>query len=266
MTSGWSWLTPGAFALILLSAVPGFSHFCIMGRRITGTILFLSTAASLLLAGWLYNTQFADWMLWSALSISMWSMFAAADHMRPSPRRPADRFLATAGLCMLIVALYAGGYLGLRLAISPVANVISIQIGVPGSRLDAGDTVLVVRRDQYARGEVVVSQVNWQGREIPTIGRIIGMPGDILTLSDRLYVNGHTVPVTLPPPAGQDPNNPTLPEGRIQLKRNQYWVMPQFNMSPSPQSLLEAGQTKGTEMTGRVSAVINPAHHRRWVR
>lgn len=264
-TTGWSWLTPGAFGLIVLSAIPGFPQAFIMRCGFAGLTLFLAAMASLLLGACFYKTAFCDWMLWSVLALSAWSMLSAADYIRPGSRVGRDRYLALAGLCMLVVSIYAGGYLTLRLALSPVVSIVRLQVPLPGCGLQAGDSILTTRRSDYRRGDVIVAQVRWQDYAVPNAGRIIGMPGDVLTLRDRLYVNGRPVEARLPQPLRQDEPVPAYEEGRIRLKANQYWVAPAFNVSPSPQELLDTGRISRDDISGRVSAITGPAHRRRWI-
>lgn len=167
---------------------------------------------------------------------------------------------------MLILALYAGGYFVLRLALSPVAMTVRVNMTVANSGLDQGDTALILRRGPFHRGETVLGQIRWQGYNAPAIGPLIGMPGDRLVLSDRLYVNDRPCKVALPRLVGEyNANRPYSARefAQIRLGRDQYWIMPNFNAAPGPQTILETGVVRLSDMTGRVIAVTAPAPHRK---
>jgi len=124
----------------------------------------------------------------------------------------------------------------LTLVLSPFTSVVRVVGEVPSNTVKPGDT-LMLWRSPPARGDVIVGEASWRGWDEPTISTVLAVPGDRVLISDRLYINGRPVAVSLPPLGNPDQGSPR-PYSEAEscsktLGANEYWILPNFNAAPA---------------------------------
>lgn len=266
--SPWAWLTPRSFAMIMLSAIPGLGHIYLLNKKRVGRFMLLGSLAAVAVAAVLIRTPICDLLLYCVLSCSMFSMFAATDRLRGGSKHPDERLRAWVGIGLLVVCFYLGSYVTLRVALDPVLGFVQVLEGVQTQVVRPGDSLLLLRRGTFGRGDVVVAT----SQGAPIVGPIIAASGDHLVIGDRIYVNGRPVspgPQAMGEAVGQgahymdgQPYSPGQSAGRT-LARGEYWVAPNFNYVPDAQAELAAGTIHSDNIIGRVVAITGPPSQRR---
>ncbi|MCL5105041.1 MAG: S26 family signal peptidase [Armatimonadetes bacterium] len=264
----WAWLTPRAFGLILLSAIPGFAHVYLVGQRLIGGWLFALSVAMLALAAVLIKSPVSNWLLYCIVGLSMFSMSAGIDELRGGRRDIRGRLQAWIGIGLMVFSLYLGGYWTLRMAASPFASVVSVVAQPDSELVQRGDALLLWSRGRMDRGDMVVGTIQWQDYHALTIGRLVGLPGDRIEIGNNVRVNGKATAVRLPSLAGAHGEPVAYSAYDVSartLRKDEYWIVPNFNFAPSIQDILEAGSIRRTNIWGRVVVIIGPPERRRIV-
>jgi hypothetical protein len=128
----------------------------------------------------LFRTPYCDFLFYSAVSLSIFSMAAGVIRLRNSASTGWRRGTGLIGVGLIVVSVYLGGYVLLRWAASPFAQLITIVQPPPTNQISAGDTVVIWTAGPIHRGHVVVSYVNWGGiyDHVPVVSPVLAVPGD----------------------------------------------------------------------------------------
>ncbi len=262
-----SWIPLRACGLALLSVIPGFGHIFVLRQVRQGLTMLVTSLAWLCLAAAEYRSPMADLLVWGAIAASMVSFAVTIDCLRNPDLHPGGTRRIVFAVCVTL-ATYLGGYTALRVALSPVVQTYTVMGRIPTATLDEGDSVLVRVMNNPLRGDVIIGG----GQYGAVAGAVIGMPGDEITISDRLSVNGRAMRVALPAlnvnPLGEFQDYATEDPVTLTLGIGEYWVMPYAqNGFPNHSYILRAGVVgRWDGVRGRVVAVIGPPAHRRLVR
>lgn len=238
---------------VLISVVPGLGHICIFDDARTGFRLLIGTLAALGFAALLYKTPISNLLLYCALGLSMFSVYSTVDRLFPIVRENA-RLMSRVATVLFIIASYLGLHFLLTLALRPVGMMVDVEEQPLGSILSSGDSVLLLREESYHHGDIIAGNYG-------AFGPVIGMPGDRIMLSDRVYVNG--VPTGTLIPFVANAENATSSTAEFTLAADEYWVMPVVEHVGNIGMLVEAGQMRGNAVWGRAAVVVNPPAHRR---
>jgi hypothetical protein len=265
LRASWDWINRRTWWRILLSALPGYGPACVAGRNRMGAAFFAGALASLALTACCYRHPVSNVLLFVVVALSMVSVGVAMDFLRGRREELEHLLLARIGIALIVVSLYFGTYAGLRIALEPVASIVSVVQVPPGIPLHSGDSLLVLG-GEVRRGDLVLSTIRYHGVQVPSVGRLIGMPGDRLVLSDRLYVNRRPVAVALPqlgaPYDQQRPYSANEAAART-LGPDEYWIVPNYNAAPGTREVLDTGVMRRNDIRGRIAAVVAPAQRRR---
>ncbi len=258
----WAWVTPQALCLIIQSVVPGFGHTFMLRRRAAGVGMFAIGLVSLVLAAVLYRTYIADFLAAGVTLLSMVSVVATVDTLRGGSRDPERRLYSLLGITLLVAGMYAGCYAALSVTLFRTVTVVA---HVPRTTIRRGDALLIWSHGSIGAGDIAVGVTHFNNTAAPAIGRLIAEPGDTVAIGDRLYVNGNPRPAWLPP-LGQQygaPRRYSMAEyAERRLKADEFWIVPNLNLVPSPQALLQAGTIRRSEIWGRVVAIVGPPARR----
>jgi hypothetical protein len=235
-------------------------------KRALGRVILLASLAALGVAVLAYRTPLADILVYGVLGLSVSSVYIAIYTMRGQRGSASGQQMQRLGIILLVIAVYFSLYTIARLAINPyvtIARIATAPVTVP---IDAGDSLLVRRNVPLERGDVIIGTLRIGYVYGANIGPIIGLPGDKITFSDRIYVNGVPVAVDLPHRRPQD-MEPTLPAmAETILGADEYWIMPMFEGNPPDLGTIgTTGVVQRNDILGRVVAVIGPPSHRRWM-
>ncbi len=256
LASPFSWMGFREFGLILLSVIPGLGHIYVRGDRRTGMCMLLGAAAALALAVLLYKTVLADLLVGGVIALSMFSVCVAVDGFRPMGQDEV-RFINRVGVGSWVLAAYVGTFWLLMLAVRPHFMMVNVRVQAPGSGVESGDRLLLRTDAVYHHGDVVAGTgANWT----PNVGPVLGVPGDTIRLTDRVYVNGVPTSAVIP---YTDEGHQGSREAETVLNMDEYWVMPAVQLTGDAEMLLDAGLMRGDRIWGRALLVIGPPGHRR---
>lgn len=265
----WNWLNPRTLGLILASSIPGFGHAFLLNQRLTGLSIFLASVLSLATAIILYRSPISDMLVWSVLAASVLSMCDSIYRLRGHIEQLRRRYYSYIGICLLVISLYTGTYTVLRIALDPIVTVVTVIDRIPAGVVSRNDKLLLSRLGSVMRGDLIVGTITGQNIQAQFIRPVIGMPGDQIVVSDRLYVNGRPVQADLPLLAENhgEPRPYTEQErAELTLRAGEYWVVPNFNYVPDTATLVRVGKIRRTDIRGRVVAITSPLEHRRILR
>lgn len=262
----WPMLRMRSVRTILVSVVPGFGHLFVLRRRSTGLMMLAGSAVSLIIAAILYRTPLADVLVFGFLGLSMFSVCSVVSYIRGTPGSVEGQLRDSIGIGLVVLSIYLGTYFLLMLALSPVMGVVQVVLEVPAAGISRGDALLVWRRGAPARGETVVGTIYWQNAAVLILGPVLGVPGDRITISDRLYINGRPVTVALPPLADNEGHRRPYTQAESAeyvLRAGESWVLPNLRPAPGTDALLRVGIIRRADIQGRVVAVTSPPAHRK---
>lgn len=258
------WLNLRNLGQLLIAAIPGFGHWFVLGRPAVGKVIFLSCTAALLLAALFYRSELSNILVYGVQLASAVSVYSVMSHLVSIGAPRLSRARLAIGTGLLVAALYLGAYHGVILALSPFMQPVRVLQGAQGSIVGAGDTALLWRRGDISRGDVIVAWVSYNG-DFQNIGVVLGVPGDLVTISDRLYIN--EMPVAVELPMLRDGDNKRYwysASNRVDyvLKPDEYWIVPDLNPALDIETLLREGTVRRDGIEGRIVAVINPPARR----
>ncbi len=261
------WSCAGAIRLVVLSVVPGFSHLFVLGRSAVGMAIFLASAAALVLAAVLYRSPLSNLLVYGVILASAFSVFCTAARIATAGARREAVPRLQLGVGLMVAAFYLALYNAAIVALDPVVQVLRVLQHVPAIGVRAGDSVALWKRGDILRGDLVAVWIHYE-RDVLNMLRIYGVPGDTVEISDgQLYINAKPVEARLPSLYTHDgiPAPGALSPAKHTLRRDQYFVIPNFDQIPSFRELLETGTVNEADIVGRVVAIVNPPEHRRLV-
>ena len=253
------WLGVREVVMIVLSVVPGLGHIFGNCDRRRGIQLLVATILAVGLGCLLIRTALSDILACAVVCLSAYSTAAIFDSVWTRKVSDQSRLLARLGISLMIISVYASGYMATRLVDNPVFTVVNVLAEDTNRYIAAGDTVLLRRADIFRRGDFIVGTS--AAGSVLMAGPVIGVPGDTVTVSNHIYVNGAPTGVTSGLPISEL-------FGTVQLTAGQYWVLPAYinhNADNPRQDLADAGVVMRDSIVGRGIAVTGPPNHRKWL-
>lgn len=249
---------------MLLAMIPGVGAMY-AGKNRLGRQIFALSVASVVLAVLTFRTPLADLLAYGVLGMSVWSVYTAIEAMRRKRGSHIGQ-MQRLGIIMLVVCAYFSVYTVARLAVDPYYAIVRIAVTPEVLPLSAGDNLLLRRNVVPHRGDIVIGNLSAGDETVTSLGPIIGLPGDRITVSDRIYVNGVPSEVVLPAPNIEDEGRTHITESFVDLGPNQYWMMPVLGGNARDVvAIAAAGTVNRNDVWGKVTAVLGPPSHRRLV-
>lgn len=259
------WVNLRSLGQVFIAVIPGFGHWFVLGRAAVGRLIFAASAAALLLAVPVYRTPLSNLLVYAVVLASAVSVYCVAFRFASIGAPASMHTRLSIGMGLLVTALYLGTYLGTLLLLSPVVQAVMVFQDVQAGTLKAGDTALLWIPGEISRGDVVVTWIRY-GRAVQNVVRVYGVPGDRVSISDRLYVNGRPTDASLPPLVDAESEEAYAYSSDVSVERElgseEYWVVPNFNQAPDVRTVLDTGTVTREDIVGRVIAIINPPARR----
>jgi hypothetical protein len=250
-----------AAACILRSIIPGLAPPRTPGEVRRGRLMLLGSVAALALAVLSYRSWLSNVLLWSVVGLSAMSVAATVHELRTQGQVGDRNELVRIGIVLVVLAIYLAMYMAIQLSLTPLLIAVNLEAQPWGEGPASGDTLLIWRRGPLERGALVWATVRQEYGDVPNIGPVVGLPGDRIDVTDRVYLNGIRTRFALPTPV-EAQGVPAA--GGVILTADEYWIMPAYYANEgNAQALLQAGRVVSADIHGRAVAVLGPAAHRR---
>ncbi|MEO0206885.1 MAG: signal peptidase I [candidate division WOR-3 bacterium] len=239
--------------LVLIAGfIPGFVQ--ILQKRYNNGLLFLSTALLLFMLFFVFITNIAsNFFLYLLIALILYSSYDAVIHyyrMKNYILTVIVRIgiiLSSLSICFLLYSL-----------LLIILNVYYLRVTIPTESLAPtfikGDEIMIDRRAYQnklpQRGDIVAAKQMY----ITTIERIIGIPGDEISIKEgRIFVNGNEISNTEGPLA--QVRNITA---SISLPDSSYFLFAYFLYDSGPQLV----KFHFRDILGKAVVIINPPERR----
>ncbi len=224
--SEWIGTTRHVLGILIRGLVPGLTHA--KQKRFRQIRWYMvAWLLSLSLAGLMFAAPLGWMFLGLAAALHAWIAFDAG--LGDSMDGAWNRLCAL----MLIFVLTFAGYGLLIRAIPWNVTFRRTTLAIPGQLVHSGDTLLLrdIEDEAHvlARGTLVQFQADMIGRggHADTIGQIIGLPNEVVTIRKRVYyVNGQMLPVEDFPVPGW------IPAGihQVRVRAGQYFISSEYRI------------------------------------
>lgn len=254
--------------VMTVALLPGAGHF-ILGDIWRGVRLLACFFAMLGLFFLLMHSSASNYLLWAALGLSIYSVWAVAGRVfPPATSIPEARYYRTLRLGFLSLGTVASTLASLYWLAGQWYPVYHLATDASAPGIQAGDDVIEQRLSQpvLRRGDVVLARP----AENPIIERVLGLPGDRVDYAGGvLWVNGvqagpERLPLSGAARRAAGTFTTVVPAGQVCLWQVPAGTYPEAGEGGGPLPTGSFATLSTSSIEGRVLGVLDPPAHRRW--